>query len=1004
MLKTRTLRGLAALCFVALGLQTSFAQIIWEEHFSDESASLANWSSGGTNDGLLLWDWTNDVNAGDYQPGPFNAPTAATGYMWFDSYGNGPNAHDVTLTYAGTPASTTGYNDVHLRFYAYFRTFTGTDTGEVGISTDGVNFTYHNISQFDDLPQEASGNVPASRYQGWIDVDIPEADNKPAVWIQFRYIGNYEYYWKIDDVQLRQGSATKNVTFRVNMTGQTVSPSGVFVVGSFTGLAGVALTNMGNNIWGATVAVNEGETFTYRFRNGTTTLENSADLAGCGVPAPGGGFDRVEVANTDKVLPAVCFGSCNPCVLPCALNPNAIICDDFESYTVGAVSPQAPWWTPWTGGDASPLSAEVSTEQHSNGTKALKVVKDGDGDDQLLLLGDKASGHFELKWKMFIPTGHAGYFNIQNTEVTGTWNGDFYFDSTGFGRIAETVNNQNVFVRDFSYPHDVWFPVRIDFDLDNNLAKAFFDGKLVWAWTYPGKIGSIDFYAATAWDLSYIDEVEYVQLDPVVYDEDLCASATDLTLYLPQAAGVPSLTGLFDNTNSTVSPTDPGSAELDCFGDIPAASLDASQWYSFTGNGYKYHIETVPCNATNYIGGVDDKGDTQMLLYEGPDCSHLTPLACSEDLLGPNGIDYRAGVDVQTTSGDEYFILVDGLNLLGTVAKGEYCIEITRLPDVLCADAVVGDVAVTNDGFICWNGNVSDVITTDIASFVLPNNGPVYGMAWALTTSPVPANTTPTALGVGTGFLIQTTVTPFVSTFTLPNNGSFFPAAALPASFYVTPILLAGGVDTVTTNTTTFFLEVSLASACLFTGPSQLVTFLPPLDPLNAVANFTPETFPPGNNGSIELAVEGGFPGLPTISDPTLYEFDWSNGAHTQNLDNISGGTYTVTIKDPSNCVQPFQLTVNVTTGTDDPANLQSLDISPNPTRQEALVRLSLAKAAEVRLELVNALGQTVQAFDAGRLSTLAHALDLGDLSGGIYFLRVQMDGEVAMRRLALQR
>jgi len=48
-----------------------------------------------------------------------------------------------------------------------------------------------------------------------------------------------------------------------------------------------------------------------------------------------------------------------------------------------------------------------------------------------------------------------------------------------------------------------------------------------------------------------------------------------------------------------------------------------------------------------------------------------------------------------------------------------------------------------------------------------------------------------------------------------------------------------------------------------------------------------------GNDGSISIMVSGGNP---------PYEFDWSNNSSSQNLTNISEGTYTVTITDDNNC------------------------------------------------------------------------------------------------------
>ena len=53
-----------------------------------------------------------------------------------------------------------------------------------------------------DLRLDTYEGATASVYHGWIDIPLPQADNQAQVWIQFRWEGNYEYYWKVDDIEL----------------------------------------------------------------------------------------------------------------------------------------------------------------------------------------------------------------------------------------------------------------------------------------------------------------------------------------------------------------------------------------------------------------------------------------------------------------------------------------------------------------------------------------------------------------------------------------------------------------------------------------------------------------------------------------------------------------------------------------------------------------------------------------------------------------------------------
>lgn len=109
-------------------------------------------------------------------------------------------------------------------------------------------------------------------------------------------------------------ATSTNVTFRVNMTGQTVSPQGVKLAGTFNGFSVTAnpMTLIGNNIYETTIALPFNSTFQYKFVNGTTfELISTA----CGVNDGGGNINRLVSTSqiSSEVIPAVCFGSCADC-------------------------------------------------------------------------------------------------------------------------------------------------------------------------------------------------------------------------------------------------------------------------------------------------------------------------------------------------------------------------------------------------------------------------------------------------------------------------------------------------------------------------------------------------------------------------------------------------------------------------------------------------------------------------------------------------------------------
>ena len=108
-------------------------------------------------------------------------------------------------------------------------------------------------------------------------------------------------------------AAQRAVTFRVNMTGQTIIGA-VYIAGSFNNFSATAdtMTPVGNNIYQRTYQLQEGVAVRYKFLRGPSFSNEETVPAACGVSNGFGGFDREftpGAANT--TLPALLFGSCN---------------------------------------------------------------------------------------------------------------------------------------------------------------------------------------------------------------------------------------------------------------------------------------------------------------------------------------------------------------------------------------------------------------------------------------------------------------------------------------------------------------------------------------------------------------------------------------------------------------------------------------------------------------------------------------------------------------------
>jgi hypothetical protein len=82
--------------------------------------------------------------------------------------------------------------------YGYYSPDT-VSIAELGVSVDGLNFNYYRI-----LTQVPQNDLTISETLEQIDISA-DAAGQSTVYLQFRWRGNWEYAWRIDDIVVQDG-------------------------------------------------------------------------------------------------------------------------------------------------------------------------------------------------------------------------------------------------------------------------------------------------------------------------------------------------------------------------------------------------------------------------------------------------------------------------------------------------------------------------------------------------------------------------------------------------------------------------------------------------------------------------------------------------------------------------------------------------------------------------------------------------------------------------------
>ena len=160
-------------------------------------------------------------------------------------------------------------------------------------------------------------------------------------------------------------------------------------------------------------------------------------------------------------------------------------------------------------------------------------------------------------------------------------------------------------------------------------------------------------------------------------------------------------------------------------------------------------------------------------------------------------------------------------------------------------------------------------------------------------------------------------------------------------------------------------------------------------DNLGVTAATTP-TAPGQSTGTATVSVGGGIP---------PYTFRWSNGDTTATAVNLPVGEATVTVTDGRGCTDVLTVQIG-TSSLGEIEGLTAYALSPNPTGGIARLALEFDRPADLRLQVLNLLGQAVWETNFSRTTQVSENIDLQAYPDGLYLLQITREGQTKTMKL----
>lgn len=147
------------------------------------------------------------------------------------------------------------------------------------------------------------------------------------------------------------------------------------------------------------------------------------------------------------------------------------------------------------------------------------------------------------------------------------------------------------------------------------------------------------------------------------------------------------------------------------------------------------------------------------------------------------------------------------------------------------------------------------------------------------------------------------------------------------------------------------------------------------------------------SDGLIDLTTGAGAP-------PFTYQ--WSNGETTQDINELSADRYFITVTDAAGCTTQTFFELDDPVGIDHIDALTDVQLLPNPAQDHTQLNLTFDRNVDVQISVINIVGQVLDQRTQNNISTAQFIFDVENYPKGVYFIRIEADGQQLTKKLII--